>query len=72
MLRNVGFMPSAYDENKWVLKESNGSLAHISFYVDRVLISSKRGFLCLEKLKKVYFLKTNMNFSHYLGMDLLQ
>ena len=71
-LWEMGFTLLLYDKNFWVLQEPNGSLAYISVYVDNVLISSAVPFYYLEMLKKVYALKTDMNLTRYLGMDILQ
>ena len=55
----IGFLPSLYDENLWVLCENGGSLAHVSAYVDDVLISSRVPFQFYKQLKKVHNLKTD-------------
>ena len=71
-LRNLGFEPTLHDKNLWVLKKADGSLVYISAFVDDLLLSGRRPWLYLEKLRTVYSLKTDVNLSRYLGMDLLQ
>ena len=47
-------------------------LVHISMYVDDVLISLKIPFKYLDMLKKIWNIKTNLNLTRYLGIDILQ
>ena len=70
-LWEIGFIPLLHDKNLWVLRKYDGSLVCISVYVDNVLISLVVPFWYLDMLKKVHTLKTDMNLTRYLEIDIL-
>ena len=71
MLRGLGFQPTRYDKDVWIKpSEDESTCEYLCTHVDDFMIVGKKPQITMDKLKKVYTIKSEGPPDYYyLGND---